>query len=187
MGWLGVYGTGEISCLSCFADLESLRNVQGASKQKVPAPVGSSQDLKPPEPHTREASGRTCGFLLQAVEIAQVKGTLRPALSHWTASGLSKPRSWVLFAADPIYAFVFILRLCNDVFVSAEGKEGKKAACMFWNPNHIPFLCLSYFKLPCSSQKQCWKPCSRGLRSTSQQQHRLKRVGMTGKAGCTRG
>ncbi|KAM4654837.1 coiled-coil and C2 domain-containing protein 1B [Amazona ochrocephala] len=37
-------------------DLENLGNVQGASKQKVPAPVGSSQDLKTPEPHTREAA-----------------------------------------------------------------------------------------------------------------------------------
>ncbi|XP_009945002.1 PREDICTED: coiled-coil and C2 domain-containing protein 1B [Leptosomus discolor] len=37
-------------------DLESLENVQDASKQKVPAPVGSSQDLTTPEPQTREAS-----------------------------------------------------------------------------------------------------------------------------------
>ncbi|XP_009870318.1 PREDICTED: coiled-coil and C2 domain-containing protein 1B, partial [Apaloderma vittatum] len=37
-------------------DLESLGNVQGASKQKVPAPVGSSQDLTTPEPQTQEAS-----------------------------------------------------------------------------------------------------------------------------------
>ncbi|KAM9542055.1 coiled-coil and C2 domain-containing protein 1B isoform 1-T1 [Guaruba guarouba] len=37
-------------------DLESLGNVQDASKQKVPAPVGSSQDVKTPEPHTQEAS-----------------------------------------------------------------------------------------------------------------------------------
>ncbi|XP_054689172.1 coiled-coil and C2 domain-containing protein 1B [Grus americana] len=37
-------------------DLESLGNVQDASKQKVPAPVGSSQDLTTPEPQTQEAS-----------------------------------------------------------------------------------------------------------------------------------
>ncbi|KAM9620588.1 coiled-coil and C2 domain-containing protein 1B isoform 1-T5 [Morphnus guianensis] len=37
-------------------DLESLGNIQDASKQKVPDPVGSSQDLKTPEPQTQEAS-----------------------------------------------------------------------------------------------------------------------------------
>nr|XP_009938054.1 PREDICTED: coiled-coil and C2 domain-containing protein 1B [Opisthocomus hoazin] len=37
-------------------DLESLGNLQDASKQKVPAPVGSSQDLTTPEPHTQKAS-----------------------------------------------------------------------------------------------------------------------------------
>ncbi|KAM6414865.1 coiled-coil and C2 domain-containing protein 1B [Rhynochetos jubatus] len=37
-------------------DLERLGNVQDASKQKVPAPVGSSQDLTTPEPHAQEAS-----------------------------------------------------------------------------------------------------------------------------------
>ncbi|XP_010013156.1 PREDICTED: coiled-coil and C2 domain-containing protein 1B [Nestor notabilis] len=37
-------------------DLESLGNVLSTSKQKVPAPTGSSQDLKTPEPLTREAS-----------------------------------------------------------------------------------------------------------------------------------
>ncbi|KAM6327234.1 coiled-coil and C2 domain-containing protein 1B isoform 2-T2 [Podargus strigoides] len=37
-------------------DLESQGNVQNASKQKVPASVGSSQALTTPEPQTREAS-----------------------------------------------------------------------------------------------------------------------------------
>ncbi|KAM6263394.1 coiled-coil and C2 domain-containing protein 1B isoform 1-T3 [Spheniscus humboldti] len=37
-------------------DLESLENVQDPSKQKVPAPVGSSQDLTTPEPQTRQVS-----------------------------------------------------------------------------------------------------------------------------------
>uniref|UniRef100_A0A8C0EK52 Coiled-coil and C2 domain-containing protein 1B n=1 Tax=Bubo bubo TaxID=30461 RepID=A0A8C0EK52_BUBBB len=37
-------------------DLENLGNVQDASKQKVPAPVGSSQDPTTPEPRTQEAS-----------------------------------------------------------------------------------------------------------------------------------
>ncbi|EOA95916.1 Coiled-coil and C2 domain-containing protein 1B, partial [Anas platyrhynchos] len=37
-------------------DLESLGNVQGTSKQKVPAPVGSSQGLTSPEPRNQEAS-----------------------------------------------------------------------------------------------------------------------------------
>lgn len=37
-------------------DLESLGNIQDASKQKVPDPVGSSQDLTTPEPQTQEAS-----------------------------------------------------------------------------------------------------------------------------------
>ncbi|KAM6199290.1 coiled-coil and C2 domain-containing protein 1B [Sarcoramphus papa] len=37
-------------------DLERLGNVQDASKQKVPAPVGSSQDLTAPESHIQEAS-----------------------------------------------------------------------------------------------------------------------------------
>ncbi|XP_037260812.1 coiled-coil and C2 domain-containing protein 1B isoform X1 [Falco rusticolus] len=37
-------------------DLESLGNVQGAFKQKVPAPPGSSRDLTTPEPQTQEAS-----------------------------------------------------------------------------------------------------------------------------------
>ncbi|KAM6262057.1 coiled-coil and C2 domain-containing protein 1B [Porphyrio hochstetteri] len=37
-------------------DLESLGNVQDALKQKVPAPVGSSQDPRTPEPQTQEAS-----------------------------------------------------------------------------------------------------------------------------------
>ncbi|XP_009574616.1 PREDICTED: coiled-coil and C2 domain-containing protein 1B [Fulmarus glacialis] len=36
--------------------LESLGNVQDPSKQKIPAPVGSSQDLTTPEPQTQEAS-----------------------------------------------------------------------------------------------------------------------------------
>ncbi|XP_009976359.1 PREDICTED: coiled-coil and C2 domain-containing protein 1B [Tauraco erythrolophus] len=38
-------------------DLESVGNVHDASKQKVPAPVGSSQDLTTSEPHTQEAPG----------------------------------------------------------------------------------------------------------------------------------
>ncbi|XP_054240600.1 coiled-coil and C2 domain-containing protein 1B isoform X2 [Indicator indicator] len=37
-------------------DLESLRNMQDASKQTVPGPEGSSQDLTTPEPQPREAS-----------------------------------------------------------------------------------------------------------------------------------
>ncbi|XP_050756650.1 coiled-coil and C2 domain-containing protein 1B [Gymnogyps californianus] len=37
-------------------DLERLGNIQDASKQKVPAPVGSSQDLTTPESHIQEAS-----------------------------------------------------------------------------------------------------------------------------------
>ncbi|XP_061859422.1 coiled-coil and C2 domain-containing protein 1B [Colius striatus] len=37
-------------------DLESLGNKRGTSKQKVPTPMGSSQDLTTPEPHTQEAS-----------------------------------------------------------------------------------------------------------------------------------
>ncbi|XP_076196321.1 coiled-coil and C2 domain-containing protein 1B [Aptenodytes patagonicus] len=37
-------------------DLESLGNVQDPSKQKVPAPVGSSQDLTTPEPQTQQVS-----------------------------------------------------------------------------------------------------------------------------------
>ncbi|XP_035188760.1 coiled-coil and C2 domain-containing protein 1B [Oxyura jamaicensis] len=37
-------------------DLESLGDVQGTSKQKVPAPVGSSQGLTSPEPRNQEAS-----------------------------------------------------------------------------------------------------------------------------------
>ncbi|XP_009560248.2 coiled-coil and C2 domain-containing protein 1B [Cuculus canorus] len=37
-------------------DLESPGDIQDGSKQKVPAPVGSPQDLKTPEPHTQEAS-----------------------------------------------------------------------------------------------------------------------------------
>ncbi|XP_055670839.1 coiled-coil and C2 domain-containing protein 1B isoform X1 [Falco peregrinus] len=37
-------------------DLESLGNVQGAFKQKVPASPGSSRDLTTPEPQTQEAS-----------------------------------------------------------------------------------------------------------------------------------
>lgn len=53
----------ESSCFPCFADLESLGNVQGTSKQKVPASVGSSQDLATLDSQTQEASGRTSGFL----------------------------------------------------------------------------------------------------------------------------
>lgn len=37
-------------------DLESLRTMQDAFKQKVPGPEGSSQDLTTPEPQTQEAS-----------------------------------------------------------------------------------------------------------------------------------
>ncbi|XP_009285642.1 PREDICTED: coiled-coil and C2 domain-containing protein 1B [Aptenodytes forsteri] len=37
-------------------DLESLGNVQDPSKQKVPAPVGSSQDLTTPEPQPQQVS-----------------------------------------------------------------------------------------------------------------------------------
>lgn len=64
MGCLAVYRTCcESYCFPCFADLESLGNVQGTSKQKVPAPVGSSQGLTSPEPRNQEASGRTWFFV----------------------------------------------------------------------------------------------------------------------------
>lgn len=66
-------------------------------------------------------------------------------------------------------------------------RKGRKKAARVLKSNHMAFHCLSYFKLPCSSQKQCWKRCSKGWRSTSQQQHRLKRMGMIEKAGCMKG
>ena len=62
-------------------DLESLGNVQNTSKQKVPASVGSSQNLAALESQTQEASGRISGFLYEAIKIAGLKVILRSVFS----------------------------------------------------------------------------------------------------------
>lgn len=62
MRLLAVYGACcKTSCFPWFADLENLRNLQNASKQKVLGPEGTSQALTTPEPQAQEASGRISG------------------------------------------------------------------------------------------------------------------------------